>query len=143
MTKDTYVSKTIGQNERIDNMTRTELKPIGELYSKIDIASTKFDSDIMPAIREKLAENGFDFNQYYKLAIDNLSADNSVSMDDWDIHQKKFVHIFMKLMVASAIAVESGMDTAENFNNMMEPLKEKIHQYDAPWYINFMDQINL
>ena len=124
-------------------MTRTEIKPIAELYSKIEIASAKFDSDIMPAIRGKLASNGFDFDQYYKLAIDNLLADYSAIISCLDIYQEKFVHMFMELMVASAISVESGMDTSENFNNMMESLKEKIRQYNAPWYINFMDQIKL
>ena len=137
MTKDTYVSKT-GQNERmVLTMTKTELKPIDELYIKINRKYAKIIND-MPAYRKVFASIGVDLDEAI-IAMDCVK----VSSTNFDVHQKKFLYIMTTVYTIAYLLCEFDKNNRIEHEKEFNGFKNTVHQYDAPWYWGVVDQLRV
>lgn len=120
-------------------MNKTELKPVGELQAKIEKLYTKYKEEMLQKFIRICNKNDVDYWQMHDMIIGCFALPITAT----DENQYKFMQICAAMGTISTTVVMFYPDMAASMRNDVDKLKKQVHEYDAPWYWDVVDQVRI
>ena len=121
-------------------MNTTQLKSEEVLKQKVDVLYEKYKTEMYPKFVKLANEHGYDFNHVFELEYTSAFALSSSYTDD---NQNKFLKLAAAMSAISNIIVWIDPKQKDDMQRDIEKLQLQVHEYDAPWYNEVVDQIRI
>lgn len=118
-------------------MTKTELKPVDELQEKINKLYTKYETEMLPKFIGLCTKHNADYWQMH----DMFCGGFALHIGPTNKTEEKFTSLCAAMMAVATVV--DMFYPSMSMQKDIDRLKKQIHEYDAPWYWEVVDQVQI